>query len=323
MQFRLLLEAKMSIRIKLAETPAEIDAALKLRHKVFVEHDQKFSSTPDKRLYDRFDCCSTSALFIAIIDEKVVGTARLNRDDDNLGFPADEYFDFRSICKSFSVTASLSQLAVDPDARGSLKVLNGLMMLTYYWAHLNRISHCVAPFNPALTRVMERIGFKKICEVVQSFHHDLAIQPMAIDMSDVRASFIDFVERQDLIGFMEPFIREYFEDGEVVIAQGDVGDCAYFIVNGTADVQVFSSESSQVSKIASLSRGDLFGELALVLSQPRTASVVASSDLEVMILSRRQFLNSIRNDSENAMYTLELLASRLAATTSMAGSAGG
>ena len=70
-----------------------------------------------------------------------------------------------------------------------------------------------------------------------------------------------------------------------------------------------SPGTSQSKKIASLARGDLFGELALVLSQPRTASVVASSDLEVMILSRRQFLNSIRNDSENAMHTLELLAS--------------
>lgn len=311
----------MSIRIKLAEAPEEIDAALRLRHKVFVEHDQKFTPTPDKRLYDRFDCCSTSVIFIAIVDGQVVGTARLSRDDNTLGFPADEYFDFRSFCAGSLVTASLSQLAVDPEARGSLKVLNGLMMLTYYWAHINGISHCVAPFNPALTRVMERIGFKKLGDVVQSNHCGLAIQPMKIDMLDVRASFIDFVERQDLIGFMEPFVREYFENGEVVLAQGDIGDCAYFIVNGTADVEVSSPGTSQSKKIASLARGDLFGELALVLSQPRTASIVASSDLEVMILSRRQFLNSIRNDSENAMHTLELLASRLTAMTTMARSA--
>ena len=281
----------MSIRIKLAETPAEIDAALQLRHKVFVEYDQRYASTADHRLYDRFDCCSTSVLFIAIVNEQVVGTARLTRDDHILGFPADEYFDFRSFFSDSSVTASLSQLAVDPDTRGNLKILNGLMMLTYYWAHLNGISHCVAPFNPALTRLMQRIGFEKIGDVVQSAHHNLAIQPMKICMADVRSSFIDFVERQDLVGFMEPFIREYFENGEVIVSQGDVGDCAYFIVNGKADVQVSDENHSQVKKVASLSKGDLFGELSLILSQPRTASVVAVSELEVMILSRRQFLN--------------------------------
>ena len=91
------------------------------------------------------------------------------------------------------------------------------MMLTYYWAHRNNISHCVAPFNPALTRVMQRIGFEKIGDVVQSHHHDLAIQPMKINMLEVRKSFIDFVERQAFIGFMEPFFREYFDDGEVVV----------------------------------------------------------------------------------------------------------
>ena len=307
----------MSIRIKLAETPAEYDAALKLRHKVFVEHDQKFSATSDSRLYDRFDCCTTSILFIAIVDNKIVGTARLNLDDKDLGFPADEYFDFRSICPVSSVTASLSQLAVDPDSRGSLKVLNGLMMLTYYWAHLNGISHCVAPFNPALTRVMERIGFQKLGGVVDSLHHNLPIQPMIITLSEIRASFVDFVQRQDLLGFMEPFVREYFEKGETIVKQGEVGDCAYFIVNGDACVQLKTASDTQNKTIASLSRGDLFCELALVLSQPRTASVVASSDLEVMILSRRQFLNCIQTDSKNALYTLELLASRLAATTSI------
>ena len=76
----------MSIRIQLAETPAEIDAALQLRHKVFVEHDQRYGSTADHRLYDRFDCCDTSVLFVAIVNEQVVGTARLTRDDRILGF---------------------------------------------------------------------------------------------------------------------------------------------------------------------------------------------------------------------------------------------
>ena len=89
------------------------------------------------------------------MDGQVVGTARLNRDDNTLGFPADEYFDFRSFFGS-SVTALESII----EARGSLKVLNGLTMLTYYWAHINGISHCVAPFNPALTRVMERLALK-------------------------------------------------------------------------------------------------------------------------------------------------------------------
>ena len=311
----------MSIKIKLAETAAEIDEALQLRHKVFVEHDGRYSPAPDRRLYDRFDCCGTSVLVIAITADQVVGTARLNRDDQTMGFPADEYFDFRSFTPESAVNASLSQLAIDPEMRGNLKILNGMMMLTYYWAHRNKISHCVAPFNPALTRVMQRIGFEKIGDVVQSHHHDLAIQPMQINMLEVRKSFIDFVDRQAFIGFMEPFYREYFDDGEYVVKQGEPGDCAYFIVDGTAYVEVSSDSDGRRKVVATLGKGDLFGELSLILDQKRSASVVASNHLEVMILSRRQFINCIQNDSKDAMYTLQLLASRLAATTSSMDSA--
>ena len=305
----------MSIKIKLAETAAEIDEALQLRHKVFVEHDGRYSPAPDRRLYDRFDCCGTSVLVIAMTADQVVGTARLNRDDPKMGFPADEYFDFRSFTPSTAETASLSQLAIDPEVRGNLKILNGMMMLTYYWAYRNKIRHCVAPFNPALTRVMQRIGFQKIGDVVQSRHHDLAIQPMKINMLEVRKSFIDFVERQDFVGFIEPFFREYFDDGEYVVKEGEAGDCAYFIIDGSANVEVSSNSNGSRKVITTLRKGDLFGELSLILDQKRSASVIASNNLEVMILSRRQFINCIQSDSKNAMYTMQILASRLSATT--------
>ena len=80
-------KADMSIKIKLAETAAEIDEALQLRHKVFVEHDGRYSPAPDRRLYDRFDCCGTSVLVIAMMANQVVGTARLNRMIQQLVFP--------------------------------------------------------------------------------------------------------------------------------------------------------------------------------------------------------------------------------------------
>ena len=162
---------------------------------------------------------------------------------------------------------------------------------------------------------MQRIGFQKIGDVVQSRHHDLAIQPMKINMLEVRKSFIDFVERQDFVGFIEPFFREYFDDGEYVVKEGEAGDCAYFIIDGSANVEVSSNSNGSRKVITTLRKGDLFGELSLILDQKRSASVIASNNLEVMILSRRQFINCIQSDSKNAMYTMQILASRLSATT--------
>ena len=54
---------------------------------------------------------------VALGGDDVVGTARLNRDDETIGFPADDYFDFRPPLPAGAIL-SLSQLAVDPDTRG-------------------------------------------------------------------------------------------------------------------------------------------------------------------------------------------------------------
>lgn len=308
----------MSVKIKLAETAKELDACYRLRHKVFVEGDAKYAPQPNRRLLDCFDAYGTSRLFIAYEEQDVVGTLRVSFDDPAVGFPADEYFDFRSHLSKAGNFASISQLAVDPSSRGHLRVLNGLMMLLYYWVHMNHISHVVVPFNPALTKVMQRIGFQKIGEVVKSDHYDLDIQPMILNLEDIRSSFIDFVARQDIVHFMEPYFREYFSAGETVISQGEIGDCAYFIINGSAEVTVDKPNHSNCGSVAQLGKGDIFGELSLVIDVQRTATVTATSDLEVMILSRKQFLECVQNDSENALFMIKKLSERLSlATTKM------
>ena len=67
--------------------------------------------------------------------------------------------------------------------------------------------------------------------------------------------------------------------------------------------------------VAQLGKGDVFGELSLLIDVQRTATVTATSDLEVMILSRKQFLECVRNDSDNALFMIQALGQRLASST--------
>jgi CRP/FNR family cyclic AMP-dependent transcriptional regulator len=73
------------------------------------------------------------------------------------------------------------------------------------------------------------------------------------------------------------------EEGKEFVTQGDVGREAFIIVEGSADV------SRAGSKIASLGPGDCVGELALLDHGPRTATVVATSPLTVLVLGPREF----------------------------------
>jgi CRP/FNR family transcriptional regulator, cyclic AMP receptor protein len=73
------------------------------------------------------------------------------------------------------------------------------------------------------------------------------------------------------------------DEGKEFVTQGDVGREAFIIVEGSADV------TRGGKTIATLGPGDCVGELALLDHGPRTASVVASGPLTVLVLGPREF----------------------------------
>ncbi len=75
--------------------------------------------------------------------------------------------------------------------------------------------------------------------------------------------------------------------GEEIIAEGDPGDFCYVIAEGEASV--FKCTANGEVQVADLTRGDLFGENALVSQEPRSASVRMASDGLLMRLDGRQF----------------------------------
>ena len=72
--------------------------------------------------------------------------------------------------------------------------------------------------------------------------------------------------------------------GTLVVDQGQTGREAYVILNGSATVK------RNGKKVATLSGGSVVGELSLLDHGPRTASVIADTELEVLVISQRQFL---------------------------------
>ena len=76
---------------------------------------------------------------------------------------------------------------------------------------------------------------------------------------------------------------EHFEPGEVVFDQGDFGDKVYFVAKG--EVEVIKDGLA----VAELGAGEVFGEIALVSNQPRTAGVRSKSPLDVVSVRREAF----------------------------------
>jgi serine/threonine protein phosphatase PrpC len=110
-----------------------------------------------------------------------------------------------------------------------------------------------------------------------------------------------------------------YKDGQTVIREGDKGEELFIVLAG--EVKVMRGEA----QLATLKPGDHFGEMALVRSQPRSATVVSDGDSELMLIRRSDFFEILRKEHQLAVKLLwqflGVLADRLADTSRELGQA--
>ena len=99
-----------------------------------------------------------------------------------------------------------------------------------------------------------------------------------------QVTFFSACSRKDLRKVAKRSEDRQVAAGTTIVNEGDNGTEFFVILDGTVSV------SRQGRKVATLGPGSGFGELALLLDKtPRNATVVADTDLELVVVSQRQF----------------------------------
>ena len=106
--------------------------------------------------------------------------------------------------------------------------------------------------------------------------------------------------------------RMSFDPGQVLCREGDFGDTAYVIIQGSADVCVRAGDGE--INVASLSRNDFVGDMAILCDTPRTATVRASSRCETLVIGKTQLLGLLRSFPDMSIAMMRVLAGRLERT---------
>lgn len=101
--------------------------------------------------------------------------------------------------------------------------------------------------------------------------------------------------------------RLYFP-GEVIVRRGERGDTVYFISSGAVAVSVPGLETP-----IRLGTGDFFGEIALVLEQPRNADVRAIAYCQLLLLDKRDFNRLYTSDPDLKAHIDSAIERRLSA----------
>jgi CRP-like cAMP-binding protein len=107
--------------------------------------------------------------------------------------------------------------------------------------------------------------------------------------------------------------RLEYMPGDELFHQGDYGDAAYIIMEGEANVLVDTPKGAV--KVATLGRNDIIGEIAVLCDVPRTATVVAQSELETLRVSKDGFFHLVTQFPQVGIEVMSELASRLHHTT--------
>jgi len=94
--------------------------------------------------------------------------------------------------------------------------------------------------------------------------------------------------------------------GKEMATEGDRGREFFVLLNGEAEV------TKQGSRINTVKKGDFFGEIALVTKMPRTATVTATSDVDVLVITERDFDALLKKTPEIGRSIAEALAERVA-----------
>lgn len=97
-------------------------------------------------------------------------------------------------------------------------------------------------------------------------------------------------------------LGKVYADGEVIITEGETGDCMYVIQSGR--VEVVTQAGGVEHQVAVLEGGDFFGEMALFDKDVRSATVRARGEARVLTVDKRTILKRM---SENPLLALNLL----------------
>lgn len=107
--------------------------------------------------------------------------------------------------------------------------------------------------------------------------------------------------------------RLTYKPGDVLFHQGDPGDAAFVIIGGEADVMV-DAPGGQF-KVAHLKQNDFVGEIAILCDVPRTATVIAASEVTTLRIEKDLFFRLIADFPQIAIEIMRVLAQRLERTT--------
>jgi small-conductance mechanosensitive channel len=144
---------------------------------------------------------------------------------------------------------------------------------------------------------------------VEAFEHSMLSELRQVD-------FLRPLQDHELKLLVPEVTVQKFGAGEAIVREGDKGDSLFIIRSGEVEVLATNTEGKQVH-VVNLSNPSFFGEMALMTGEPRTATVRARSDAELLEIDHDGFSELFKTHPEAASCIGQVIAQRKIETNSI------
>jgi len=167
----------------------------------------------------------------------------------------------------------------------------------------------IARFDPTLVHTFDM--FMRSAELAGTFSPD---QLAALAERLGKIEIFKHVSPANLENLSRAIDMQTFEPGFVVFREGDEGDAMYLIERGEVDITV-QDRAGQEKLLRTFGPGDVVGEFSLLDGRPRSASMRARTQCEVLRLQRQVFMRFIQSRPQVVLAMLQYLADKVRYTT--------
>ncbi len=105
--------------------------------------------------------------------------------------------------------------------------------------------------------------------------------------------------------FRNPEFYVPFQPAQIVFLEGQSGDVMYVIIEGEVEILVGNN------LIETLRAGEIFGEMALIDTKPRSATAVAKTGCKLAPVNRKRFIFLVQQTPNFALQLLAVMSERL------------
>ncbi|KAI7811650.1 cAMP-dependent protein kinase type II-beta regulatory subunit [Triplophysa rosa] len=231
----------------------------------------------DILLFKNLDQEQMSQVLDAIFDKIVLtGEHIIDQDDDGDNFYVIERGTFDIVLKADGTTRTVGSY----DNRGSF----GELALMY---NTPRAATIIAT-SPGALWCLDRLTFRRL--IVKNNAKKRKMYEAFIGTVPLLTS----LEESERMKVVDVLSTKVYDSGQRIIAQGDLADCFYIVESGHVRITMKRSKSKNETEeeeleITTCSRGQYFGELALVTNKPRAASAYAVDDVKCLVMDVQAF----------------------------------